>query len=86
MVDKQPVPLYVPWMGGPCPVDEDSFPQVITADGGQDCERASDFQWEWSDEYPADNVIAYRATDKMTLAQVWTGSVFGMPMRPEGDA
>lgn len=66
--DKQPVPLYIPWTGGPCPVDEHTFPQVITADGGQDCERASDLQWEWSDEYPADNVIAYRASETVVTS------------------
>lgn len=49
--------------GGECPVDENSFPIVLTADGSTDCERASDEQWVWNDEYAASNVIAYRVLD-----------------------
>lgn len=51
------------WSGGPCPVDEDSFPIVLTASGDTDCERASDEQWIWDDTYPGSNVIAYRVVD-----------------------
>lgn len=51
---------WTPWAGGPCPVDENSYPMVLEASGEQDCERATDFQWQWSDEHPGHNVIAYR--------------------------
>lgn len=51
------------WHGGECPVDENSFPIVLLSAGDTDCERASDFFWEWQDEYPGDNVIAYRIPD-----------------------
>lgn len=54
---------WTEWKGGPCPVDENSYPQVLLASGEEDCERASDFQWEWSEEYPGDNVVAYRVID-----------------------
>ena len=53
---------WTPWLGGPCPVDPDSYPIVLTASGETDCERASDEQWEWNDEYPGENVIAYKET------------------------
>lgn len=48
------------WTGGPCPVPEDSYPIVLFAGGDTDCERASDFEWEWSNEYLHDNIIAYK--------------------------
>jgi hypothetical protein len=51
---------WIPWTGGPCPVDENSFLQVLTAGGEIDCERASDFDWEGDDKYPHDRIIAYR--------------------------
>lgn len=50
---------WLPHNGGACPVDEDSFPQVLTRSGEQDCERASDQQWEWTGEHPDDEVVAY---------------------------
>tara|TARA_B100000378_G_scaffold265256_1_gene249620 strand:- start:68 stop:481 length:414 start_codon:yes stop_codon:yes gene_type:complete len=73
---------FIPWAGGPCPVDEDSFPEVITADGERDCERASDFQWEWSDEHPLDNVIAYRLIDRWTRAEIMSGITAEQAMEP----
>lgn len=51
---------WTPWEGGKCPVNPDSWPLVLEADGSIDCERASDFQWEWDDLYPACNIIAYK--------------------------
>lgn len=57
---------WIPHQGEPCPVSPDSFPLVLCADGTTDCERASDFDWTWSDpQYPSSWVIAYR--DEKTL-------------------
>lgn len=61
---------WLPHNGGPCPVDEDSFPQVLTRSGEQDCERASDQQWEWTGEYPVDEVVAYCA-DPFASLDAW---------------
>jgi len=52
---------WVPHTGEPCPIDPDSYPNVLLADGTPDCERASDFDWDWSNaEYPDAWVIAYK--------------------------
>lgn len=52
---------WTPHDGSECPVDPNSFPQVLTAGGEIDCERASDYgSWIWSEAYPHDNIIAYR--------------------------
>lgn len=57
---------WIPHQGEACPVSHDSFPLVLCADGTTDCERASDFDWTWSDpQYPSSWVIAYR--DERTL-------------------
>jgi hypothetical protein len=54
---------WLPWVSGPCPVDPLSFPIVLTASGDTDCERATEFQWQWNDDYPGDNVIAYKVLE-----------------------
>lgn len=52
---------WTPWTGGECPVEEDSYPQVMTASGEVDCEAARDFDWSHDDDaFPHDRVIAYR--------------------------
>ena len=61
---------WKPHNGGPCPVDEDSFPQVLTKSGEQDCERASDFQWEWTGEFEGDEVVAYREMEHASLSDL----------------
>jgi hypothetical protein len=50
--------------GSHCPVDANSYPIVLSADGSTDCERASEFDWLWNDPlHPGGRVIAYRLVD-----------------------
>jgi len=51
---------WIAWAGGECPLNPHADTRVLLRSGEEANDRAATFDWEWSDDEPGTDIIAYR--------------------------